>query len=189
MKTIKLQCKNCESFFERVLKQHKQNKNKETFCGYSCAATYRNKQRGSEWYKIHVPTFQLTSNNRRDEFSPFKYYITKCKERLRQKNENYDIDANYLKELWKRQNGVCPYTNIKMILPETTKHHSNIHSLKKASLDRIDSSKGYLKGNVEFVCLLVNFAKNVSTKEDVMSFFSDAKMASAGGVEPTISPE
>lgn len=30
---------------------------------------------------------------------------------------------------------------------------------RRGSIDRIDSSKGYVKGNVHFVCCIVNYAK------------------------------
>lgn len=43
--------------------------------------------------------------------------------------------------------------------------------MKKASLDRIDSSKGYIEGNVEFVCVwLLITQKNSFTKEDMKEF-------------------
>ena len=41
---------------------------------------------------------------------------------------------------------------------------------RKASLDRINSSKGYVKGNVEFVCSSINLAKNSFTREQMKEF-------------------
>lgn len=39
-----------------------------------------------------------------------------------------------------------------------------------ASLDRIDSSKGYVKGNVQFVCLSMNYAKNGFSDQQIKDF-------------------
>jgi hypothetical protein len=61
---------------------------------------------------------------------------------------------------------VCPYTGKKMSLGKETSPYS-------ASLDRIDSSKGYMKGNVEFVCLAVNLAKQSFSREQMMTFFQE----------------
>ena len=36
----------------------------------------------------------------------------------------------------------------------------------KASLDRIDSTKGYTEGNVQWVCLAVNQMKSDKTEEE-----------------------
>ena len=60
-----------------------------------------------------------------------------------------------------------------MILPKTTAPHHQLKSLKKASLDRIDSSKGYFKNNIEFVCMAINFTKRDRTKEEMKSFIKE----------------
>ena len=39
-----------------------------------------------------------------------------------------------------------------------------------ASLDRIDSEKGYVKENVRFVAVIANFSKNKFSDEDVIDF-------------------
>lgn len=88
------------------------------------------------------------------------------------KKHKNNLDVKYLKELWDKQNGICPYTKIKMVLPKTSAEW-NIRSLKKASLDRIDPRQEYKKGNVEFVCLAVNLAKNSFTREEMKEFLSE----------------
>lgn len=119
------------------------------------------------------------AGNKRDEFSPFRNFITKCKTRKKE----YNIDVKYLKELWENQNGICPYTGIKMELSQTTDSKHTNNSLKKASLDRIDSTKGYVKGNVEFVCLFINFAKNGYSKTQVISFLKECNFTKIGGAD------
>lgn len=82
-----------------------------------------------------------------------------------------ELDVKYLKQLWENQKGICSYTGIKMLLPETSAHV--VRSPKKASLDRIDSSKEYVRGNVEFVCQAINLAKNAFTREEMKAFISE----------------
>lgn len=122
------------------------------------------RQQSGEKIKIH-------SGNRQDEYSAFKWFLSKGKASI--KKHQIDIDVQYLKSVWERQKGKCTYTGIEMILPRNTKEHMNVRSLKKASLDRIDSSKGYLKGNVEFVCSAINLAKNSFTREEMKEFLSE----------------
>lgn len=45
----------------------------------------------------------------------------------------------------------------------------------KASLDRIDPNKGYIIGNVEFVCYCINVMKNDFTKEQMIDFINNIK--------------
>ena len=57
-----------------------------------------------------------------------------------------------------------------MVLPESKRQFSKYCSIEKASLDKIDPTKGYIKGNVEFVCQGINFAKNDYSKKEVLLF-------------------
>lgn len=178
---IELKCEHCKKQFERRLCNHKQTIkfNRRTFCSLSCAAYCRNESMTPEYWKKQYEkqkkTFDIKtqSGNRKDKHSPFRFFLNKGHGSVKKHLHTMNIDEKYLKQLWERQKGICPYTGIKMILPETTHKSHQIKSLKRASLDRIDSSKGYLKDNVEFVCYAINSAKNNFKKEEMKSFIKE----------------
>jgi hypothetical protein len=148
---VKVKCHGCHAEFEiesgRYTSRHRENHGIH-YCNRSC-------------YYLH--------NHGK---TPFGYFIDKSRSRNRWE---YDIDPEFLSELWKKQNGKCAYTGITMILPESKKRFCKYRSIEKASLDRIDTTKGYLKGNVEFVCQGINFAKHDYSKQEVMSFIQKIK--------------
>ena len=50
--------------------------------------------------------------------------------------------------------------------------HGGTNVNYKASLDRKDSSKGYIEGNVQFVSCALNYAKNSSDDSSVVELIS-----------------
>ncbi|NDB59958.1 hypothetical protein EB001_16140, partial [bacterium] len=75
----------------------------------------------------------------------------------------------YLFQLWETQNGICPFTKQKLEL--RTHNYTHIENRPyQASLDRIDNNKGYVKGNVRFVALIFNYARNNFSDEQVLEF-------------------
>jgi hypothetical protein len=71
------------------------------------------------------------------------------------------ITCEDLDRVWKDQGGRCAYTNRQITL------------LKDASVDRIDSSKGYEVGNIEWVHKDVNKAKMALSREDFLSMVDE----------------
>ena len=59
----------------------------------------------------------------------------------------------------------CPYLNIKLSTDPNDMHKDNYYTG-----DRIDSSKGYVKGNLQVVSLLANRMKNKATEEQLLKF-------------------
>jgi len=104
----------------------------------------------------------LIPNNHKDEFTPFRYYFRNAKKRFK----NFNLTLEYLKEIWEQQNGICPYTGIKLQLATYTTNHNN--PIYTASLDRIDSSKGYEIDNVQFISTAINYMKNTMSHEDTL---------------------
>lgn len=83
------------------------------------------------------------------------YFISKIKSRnleRRSKTIEFDLSYEYLDRLWVEQGGRCAYTG-----EELNFGKSKISG--NASLDRIDSSLGYIEGNVQFVHKDVNIMK------------------------------
>lgn len=124
--------------------------------------------------KLHIDEFANDSERKYGKHSICK----KCKNKRRYKNRNtfngylskllshakqhsknmgkkgrtcaaeFNITLEYLKELYKSQKGRCYYSNMKMSL----KTCSNW----QLSLERLDNNKGYVIGNVVFICLELN---------------------------------
>lgn len=106
--------------------------------------------------------------NRRDEYTPFRYSLRNAKKRFK----DFDLDLEYLKEVWENQKGICPYTGISLVLPE----NGNLDMIplsKRASIDRIDSKKGYVKGNIQFISTPINYMKSTMTDLQTKQFLKE----------------
>lgn len=153
-KLITVICDNCGSEFEKPESEYKRNVNlgRKNFCCRSCAAIYNNQHRNKELFNSDIAKYAA---NRRDEYTPFRYTM-RC---LRRRDKELNIDLEYLKSVWEEQKGICPYTGLSLVLP-TDSNVKDLHPTIRASLDRIDSSKGYVKGNVQFISTCINYLKS-----------------------------
>lgn len=75
--------------------------------------------------------------------------------RSKEKNMYNDLTLDYLMYLWEKQDGKCALTGIQM----TYKFYEGRVNTN-LSVDRIDSTKGYSKDNVQLVCMAANQMKN-----------------------------
>lgn len=165
MKITKITCKTCGKIVEKLqseINRQKRKGKKDFYCDIVCAGK-------SDKNIEHLKKYQNHFNENRykrqpDEYSNFRWYI-KC---IRNRGKDYDIDCEYLKELWQTQNGICPITKKKLELRSHS--YNNKSQPYSASLDRIDNTKGYIKGNVRFVCLIFNYARNSFSDNDVINF-------------------
>lgn len=107
----------------------------------------------------------LNSNN-------FNFFIKKIYNSMRYRSKKYsqdiDFDIQYLIDLYNFQNGKCAISGIEMtfLIGEYIKIPTNI------SIDRIDSSKGYIKDNIHLVCTIINTMKNNLTLDDFKMYIT-----------------
>jgi hypothetical protein len=135
-KLWKVKCIHCNRYFESQA-QHVINSK------YGCAECKGDQMSGTNsvhWKGgKHIPGF----------------FIAKIKNKnleRRSKNIEFNLTVEYLDKLWESQGGRCAYTGEKLNFGRS-KVNGN------ASLDRIDSSLGYIEGNVQFVHKDVNIMK------------------------------
>lgn len=82
----------------------------------------------------------------------------------KQRNKTFTIDIDYAWSLYEAQKGRCRLSGAKLYLAKSSKDLLN--GKNTASLDRIDSSKGYEAGNVQWVHVIVNYMKQ-GLQEDI----------------------
>lgn len=88
-------------------------------------------------------------------------YYGHIKSSAKHRQIEFSITIEYLQKLWDKQNGKCYLSGIPIHLNLGKKYN-----WQSASLDRIDSSKGYIEGNVQWLHRDVNFAKHKKSCED-----------------------
>ncbi len=157
-------CFNCGKEDSKPTSEYNRNlaKGRRNFCSRSCSVKISNssKTNFSTLYDISEH-----SGNKRDLYTPFRYTYRNCKKRFK----DFDLSIEDLMDQWSLQKGVCPYSKLPLGLPEYKK---KVHFSTRASLDRIDSSKGYIKGNIQFVSTLINLLKSNLSHQDTLDFIS-----------------
>lgn len=165
---VKLTCQTCGKEFERrkaeynrCLKRGLRN----VYCSFKCGGA-------TAAAKLPPPSPQAAAHldpaNRLDEFSPFRWHLRNCKQRSKKES---NLTLQDLKEQWEIQGGRCPYTGWKLKNMPTTNHDSQLPlTPDRASLDRIDSSKGYVRGNVQFVAAIAQYAKHTFHEKELFKF-------------------
>ena len=167
-----LTCCNCDKVFEKrtaeVTRQRKKTPGYPFYCSRKCFFDHKGKFNLGEALGKGNPAL-LDPANRKDDFSPFRYFLRKA--RARSGHSCMDLNLPYLMELWSSQKGTCPITGTAMILPRTSLEWENDKANPwKPSLDRIDPKKGYVQGNVRFITNISNLCKNVWEDSVVVEF-------------------
>ena len=170
MKTqIDLKCEECGKEFSRPMSEHNRSLKlgRHEFCCRRCAAIWSNRTtprpgNPDNIYPRHT-----------DEFSPFRKHRHSIKWHCKNSGKEFTVTLNDLKAQWEKQEGICPYTGWDLINPPTVTAWSSLpypRSMKLASVDRIDSSIGYIPGNIQFVATIANYAKHEYTEKQLREF-------------------
>lgn len=90
--------------------------------------------------------------------------FTVIKLRAGARNKKFDITIEYMSELFEAQGGRCAMSGLPISFGTEGKNLST--ALGTASLDRINSSLGYIEGNVQWVHKHINSMKNAHTTDE-----------------------
>lgn len=173
-KLITVVCDNCGKEFLRAESEVKRilSKGRHMYCCRECVSEGTSKIRKEMEHKPAsdklLEHLKHICGSRRDEYTPFRYTYNCVKRRFK----DNEITLNDLKETWEKQKGICPYTGLKLILPESS-NVNEIDFFRRASLDRIDSSIGYVNGNIQFVSTPINLMKSTKSDLEVKKFLKE----------------
>jgi hypothetical protein len=105
---------------------------------------------------------RICENKRRKntyDNNPISRMFMNAKSRARQNNIEFNITSEDV-PIPK----ICPLLEVPLVLGSAKNYEYS------PSIDRIDSTKGYIKGNVRVISLLANRMKSNSTKDQCMLF-------------------
>jgi hypothetical protein len=138
------------------------------YCSRSCGAKANIETTISKEKRTHA---HLKPDNKLDELSPFRWHLRNAKRRTKENGKEFSLTLDFLKELWEGQDGKCPYTGWQMKNLESSSPNKQLDlTPDRASLDRIDSSKGYVIGNVQFVCYMAQCCKSMFSSKQMIEF-------------------
>lgn len=94
-------------------------------------------------------------------------YWDNLKQRNKYKKFEFSITIEEIWELFLKQDRKCVFSGIEL---KFTTNHRNKKGDQTASLDRIDSSKGYITGNIQWVHKRINMMKQSMKDEDFINW-------------------
>lgn len=128
-RTVKSRCPKCNS--DVFLTKRESDKGFTRYCSYKCRS----------------------SKNKSDYYN----YLYDIQKRAKKLKKDFDLDEHFITDLLEnKQKGKCCITNLPIYIRDPKKEATLYNT---ASLDRIDSKKGYTKENVQWVALGINYMK------------------------------
>ncbi len=172
---VQLICEECGKGFERKNSEHNRNmrKGRRVFCSKSCTGKVVVFENIPEDKRNSYDISKHAGDNR-DQYTQFRYHMKKIKAHAKKRQgpaSIVEITLDDLKQQWELQKGICPYTGWLLV----NREHPNQRMKEQktpgmASVDRIDSSKGYTKDNIQFVAYIANVAKHDFHEDELIKF-------------------
>jgi hypothetical protein len=152
---LELECGNCGKGFKRKRKDYE----------------YKKRNLGGQYCSLSCSPRQAPQPH-----AGFQIHWMSIKKRCKDKKYNFNLTKRFLVKLWEKQEGICAITGLEMLEPVGyVASRVPLKTPKTASIDRIDSNKGYTKGNVQWVCVFANLAKNTFEDKLIKETFNELK--------------
>lgn len=158
----KVLCEECKTKFLKDSSEVKRNLKlgRKCYCTISCSK--KNKENIKHLSQVRSRDIsKLNPSNRLDEYSIFRPHLRRAKRR----RHFCDLTLEQMKEVWDKQQGICTYSKVKLQIADHKKENNSTYTI---SLDRIDSNKGYTKGNIQFISMAMNYLKNKMSHKEML---------------------
>ena len=96
--------------------------------------------------------------------------FNRIKASAKKRGLNFGITKSFIDKLFIKQGGKCALSGVNIVLPKDFTELST--GVGTASLDRVDSSKGYEKGNVQWVHKTINIMKQSLSDGELIEWCS-----------------
>jgi len=193
-KKVYVRCTRCEETFTREYRHKHQRhacpthsvredgtklkwcNNCQMFLTYSCFSSNKARHDGLHSYcKTCAQTTPSSKKNtkklndsRKESLEGYmKWAASTKRSRCNKLGIEFDIDSDFLVELWHQQDGKCCYSNIGL--------EYGSKNLNSVWLERRDPSLGYTKENVVLASKMMNAAKNDASEEDFLDLLTHIK--------------
>ena len=152
----------CNKEFYKDSSEVKRNERigRNNHCSLECCG-YTSHEHLKKYPKENIKYLIPYQGIKRDEYTGLREHFRRIKKR----KHDYDVTLQDLLDLWDEQKGICTYSGVKLLHP-----NEGGNNLNTASLDRIDSNLGYIKGNLQFISITCNQAKNNLTHQEMLNF-------------------
>lgn len=114
----------------------------------------------------HCRPCNTLQHKERSSASPkarLRHCLSNGRSEAKRKGLSHEITIDDLTRLWRFQEGRCRYTGIPMVYDGEGRPES-------VSIDRVDSSLGYVRSNVVLCCVYVNRMKNDKTVTEFLDW-------------------
>lgn len=154
---IKTKCQTCNVDIFYKPSHFKQIKH------YTCSNLCRSKLMKTVTRGVNNSNFKNLTEIERFFWNKVKDY----KHRSECKGIPFDLDYNFLLDLYNRQNGNCYYSKLPMKFKSDEGSKNRGADYNTISLDRLDSNVGYIKDNVVWSLNCINMFKGQHSIEDI----------------------
>lgn len=111
-------------------------------------------------------------------------HYTALKAGAKRRNLSFDVTPEFLWQLYLQQHKLCALSGSEIVLVPAIKENNVDWNVVTASLDRINSAKGYTEDNVQWVHKAINFIKG-NLSESELLYWAKKIVEKHGNPEPS----